>query len=176
MIARTASQEMEHRQLQERYKMAEGPEQQHLRLRKSKCCLRQSSGSENLRLLEDSTTSIPPAAQTLTLTDNTEAIAEHISDATDIAGSDGSSDTSNRRYKYQEQDSKLRQMQVAANRSLWESTLLPAITKLPNVDPNMKFTYINEGESSKRKLLSIQEKEMEKKRKDLVELAKKPFK
>jgi hypothetical protein len=176
MIARTASQEMEHRQLRERYKLAEGPEQQHLRLRKSKRRLRQSSGSEDMRLLEDSTTSILPAAQTPTLTDNTEAMAEHISDATGIAGSDGSSDTSNWRYEYQEQDSKLRKMQVAANRSLWESTLLPAVTKLPDVDPNMKFTYINEGESSKKKLLSIQEKEMEKKKKDLVELAKKPFK
>ena len=176
MIARNPPQEMEHRQLRERYNLAEGPEQQHLRLRKSKRCLRQSSGSEDMRLLKDSTTSIPPAAQTPTSTDNTEAIAEHILDAAEIAGSDGSSETSNWRYEYQEQDSKLRQMQVAANRSLWESALPPAITKLPDVDPNMKFTYIDEGESSKRKLLSIQEKEMERKKKDLIELAKKPFK
>lgn len=153
----------------------EGSEQQHLRLCHSKRRLRQSSGSEDTRLLEDTTALILPAAQTPTSIDSTEAMAEHISDPADIAGSDGSSNISNWRYEYQEQDSKLGHLQVAANRSLWESTLPPAITKLPEVDPNMKFTYIDEGESSKRKLLSIQEKEMERKKKDLLELAKKPF-
>jgi hypothetical protein len=166
---------MEHQQLQERYKLVEGSEQQHLRLCHAKRCLRQSSGSEDTRLLEDSTASIPPAAQAPMSTDSTEAMTEYISDPADIAGSDSSSVISNWRYEYQEQDSKLRQMQVAANRSLWESTIPLAITKLPDVDPNMKFTYIDEGESSKKKLLSIQEKEMERKKKDLLELAKKPF-
>jgi hypothetical protein len=67
-------------------------------------------------------------------------------------------------------------MQVAVNRHLWESTLPLAVAKLPNVDPNMNFTFIDEGESSKRKLLSIQEKELQKKKKtDLLELARKPF-
>ena len=155
--------------------MGEGPEKQHLRLCYSKRHLRQSSGSEDIRLLEDTTALMPPTAQTPTSINSTEAMAEHNLDPADIASSDGSSNISNWRYEYQEQDSKLRQMQVAANRTLWESTLPPAITKLPDVDPNMKFTYIDEGESSKRKLLSIQEKEMERKKKDLLELAKKPF-
>jgi hypothetical protein len=166
---------MEHQQLLERYKLADGPEQQHLRQRKLKRRLRRSSGSVDTRLLEDSTASLSPAVATLVLTGNTKASVERIPDSVDTAGSDGSSDTSNWGYEDQEQDSKSRQLQVAANRLLWESTLPPAVVRLPNVDPNMNFTFIDEGESSKKKLLSIQEKESLKKKTDLLELAKKPF-